>query len=103
MSAATIVEPTGVPDMIDIKIPIRVHTTDSTAEHIVTDLKLLKIRIAESAGKIIRAEIKSEPTKFIARTIITAIITAISRLYALDFVPTALAKLSSNVTAKILL
>lgn len=81
-SAATIVEPTGVPARIEIKSPETEHTTLTHAEQIVTDLKLLKTRIAERAGKITRAEIRSEPTRFIASTIITAIITAIARLYA---------------------
>lgn len=103
ISTATIVEPTGVPAIMDINNPHDEHITDNTAEKTVTDLKVLKIRIAESAGKITRAEIKSEPTKFIARTIITAIITAIKRLYALEFVPLAFAKASSKVTANILL
>ena len=81
-SAATIVEPTGVPARIEIKSPATEHTTLTHAEQIVTDLKLLKTRIAERAGKITRAEIRSDPTRFIASTIITAIITAIARLYA---------------------
>ena len=38
------------------------------------------VLIALIAGKIISAEISSEPTRFIARTIITATTTAISRL-----------------------
>ena len=57
------------------------HTTETTAEHTVTERKLLKIRIAERAGKITRAEIKREPTRFIASTMITAIMIAITRLY----------------------
>ena len=39
----------------------------------VTFLKLLQTSIDETAGKIINAEIKSVPTRFIASTIITAI------------------------------
>ena len=88
--------------MIEIIIPTSVHTTDRTAEHTVTVKKLLKIRIADSAGKMTRAEISSEPTRFIARTIMTAMITAIIRLYPPTFVPTAMAKFSSKVTANIL-
>ena len=80
ISTATIVEPTGVPSSTEIIIPKNAQTTEKTAEQIVTDLKLLKILIAESAGKITKAEIRSEPTKFIARTIITAITTAINKL-----------------------
>ena len=77
---ATIVEPTGVPASMDMMIPERAHVTDRTADKMVTFMKLLKSLIAESAGKIIRAEISSEPTRFIARTIITAITVAMSRL-----------------------
>jgi len=73
------------------------------AEHTMTDLKLLNTLIAESAGKIIKADIKSEPTKFIASTIITAIITAITTLYASTFLPVAFANVSSKVTANSLL
>lgn len=80
MSTATIVEPTGVDARIEIIIPIREHTTPKIAEQIVTDLKLLKTLIDERAGKMTSAEMRSEPTRFIARTIITAIITAIKRL-----------------------
>ena len=99
------VEPTGVPfgAMIEIIMPRAAHTTDRQAEQIVTDLKLLKTLIADSAGKITRAEISSDPTRFIARTMMTAIMIAIIRLYTPDFVPVALAKFSSNVTEKILL
>ena len=74
------VEPTGVPATMEIRIPSRAQNTDSKAEQIVTDRKLLKIRMADMAGKMISAEIRSEPTRFIARTMITAITTAISRL-----------------------
>ena len=59
--------------------------------------------IADSAGKITSAEISREPTKFIASTIITAVITAISRLYVPVLTPVARAKPSSKVTANILL
>ena len=74
------VEPTGVPAKMEMIIPARAHTMDDIAENTVTLLKLLKILIAESAGKIISAEIKSEPTRFMARTIMTAITVAIKRL-----------------------
>lgn len=81
MFAATIVEPTGVPAKMAIRIPKTAQTTEIIAEQIVTDLKLLNILIAEIDGKITNAEIKSEPTRFIARTIITAIKIAITKLY----------------------
>ena len=79
-SAATIVLPTGVPAKIEIKRPVTEHTTETAAEQIVTERKLLKTLIAERAGNITSAEIKREPTRFIARTMITAIMIAITRL-----------------------
>ena len=95
--------PTGEPTSTEIKSPIPVHTTEKTADDIVTDRKLLNTHIEASAGKIIKAEIRSEPTRFIANTTITAIITAIKRFYFLVLIPVATAKFSSNVTANILL
>ncbi len=97
------VEPTGVPARMDIRIPSSEQNTDKTAEQTVTDLKLLNTLIADSAGKITSAEMRSDPTRFIARTMITAIIIAISRLYSLVLVPVACANDSSNVTQNILL
>ena len=72
--------PTGVPAKTDIKRPAVEHATEITAELMVTCRKLLKMRIEERAGKITSAEIKREPTRFIASTIITAIIMAITKL-----------------------
>ena len=81
-------------------MPSSAQHTDSTAEQTVTERKLLNTRMAESAGKITSAEMSSEPTRFIASTMITATMTAISRLYSFAFVPVAWAKVSSKVTAK---
>ena len=97
------VEPTGVPASMDTRIPKKAHMTERTAAQIVTVLKLRSRRIADSAGKITNADMSSEPTRFIASTIITAITMDISRLYRSAFVPIAFEKLSSKVTAKILL
>lgn len=80
ISIATIVEPTGVPARIEIIMPDKAHTTENIAEQIVTARKFLNKRIAESAGKITRADISREPTRFIANTMMTAMITAIKRL-----------------------
>lgn len=77
---ATIVEPTGVLQRMEISIPRVAQTTERQAEQIVTALKLLSRRIAESAGKIMSAEISSDPTRFIEITMITAMMIAISRL-----------------------
>ena len=74
------VEPTGVSKSIDERMPNIAQKTDITAEKRMTDLKFLKSRMDERAGKMIRAEIKREPTRFMARTITMAIITAIKRL-----------------------
>ena len=99
MSARTIVGPTGVPAIIEAKMPVAVQETDKIAEHIVTDLNDLKMRIALNAGKIIKAEISNEPTRFMAKTMITAVTTAINKLYKFVLTPVALANDSSNVTA----
>ena len=80
ISTATIIAPTGAETSSEINIPSAVHTTDKTPEHIITDLKLLKIRIADSAGKIISAEVSSDPAIRIANTITTAVTTAIKVL-----------------------
>ena len=74
------VEPTGVPARMEMRIPTAAHSTDTTAEKTVTLKKLLHSRMAERAGKIINAEISREPTKFMASTMMTAITTAISKL-----------------------
>ena len=102
ISAATIVEPTGVPESIEMKMPEPAHTTETMAEQIITLLKLLNTRIADRAGKMMSAEISSEPTRFIASTMINAVIIAITRLYTFALTPDALTKFSSNVTANIL-
>lgn len=77
---ATIVDPIGVEKRIDERIPSRAHVTDITAEQITTPLKFLITRIADNAGNITKADINSDPTRFIANTIIIAVITAIRRL-----------------------
>ena len=97
------VEPTGVPAKIEIIIPIKALQVESMAEQRVTEKNDLHTLIADKAGKITKAEIRSEPTKFIANTIITAIITAIHILKSFTFSPLALEKSSSNVTANSLL
>lgn len=76
----TIVEPTGVPARIEIKIPNAEQNIETIAEQTVTERKLLNICIDDKAGNIINAEINKEPTRFIANTITTAITTAINKL-----------------------
>ena len=65
---------------METRIPRSAETTAKSAEAIVTLRKVRKIRMAESAGKMTSAEIRREPTRFIARTIITATMTEIKRL-----------------------
>lgn len=80
ISAETIVEPTGVPASIEIIMPKNAQSREIITEQMITLRKLLNTRIADRAGKIISADISSEPTKFIAMTIIMAMTTAMSRL-----------------------
>ena len=79
-STATMVEPTGVPERIDMIIPKNAHITERTAEQIVTALKFLNILMDDKAGNITNADISNDPTRFMARTIITAMTMAINRL-----------------------
>lgn len=80
MFADTIVAPTGVPHSSDTIKPVPAQNTDIKAEQIITLLKLLKSLIAVIDGKIISADISSEPTRLMASTIIIAVMTAIIRL-----------------------
>ena len=80
ISATTMVGPTGVPAKMETSIPVAVQTTETIAELMVTDLNDLKTRILLNAGKIINAEISKEPTRFIAKTMMTAVTTAIIKL-----------------------
>ena len=102
-STPTIVEPTGVPLTIDISNPIIAETTDIILDAIVTDLKVLNILIAEITGNIIKADIRSEPTRFIASTITIAVIVATSKFITFAFTPVATANVSSKVIENILL
>ena len=76
---ATIVAPTGVPAKIEARMPATAQTTDTTDAQIVTEKKLRQTRIADRAGNTTSAEISSDPTRFIARTITTAIRTAMRK------------------------
>ena len=71
------------------------------ALEIVTDLKLLNNLNDEAAGKITKADINNDPTKFMANTITDAMMIAKTKLYNLVFSPDALVKSSSKVIAKI--
>ena len=93
--------PQGASKAYDIIIPTINVITDTTAELIVTERKLLNTRIEQSAGKIIRLEISILPISRIPITIVIAVSSAIIILYALTAPPVAFAKLSSKVMAKI--
>ena len=97
MFATTIVAPTGVEKSIEAIIPTNAAATEITAEQIITPLKLFCTCIAERAGNTIKADVKSAPTMFMARTIITAVIRAMIRLYVFVLMPVAFAKFSSKV------
>lgn len=103
MSIITIVEPTVVLYKIEMIMPKNDVNTEYITEHIVTVLKLLKIFIADKAGKITKVDISIIPTKFIDKTITVAITIAITKLYISTLTPVALAKLSSNVIVNNLL
>ena len=92
----TIVAPTGVDARMERNIPDAAQTTDMTADVSITLQKLLNMRMAESAGKIISADMRREPTSFMARTMTDAVTTAISRLYLPAFIPVAWAKVSDR-------
>ena len=88
-SVATMVEPTGVLARIEMMIPARAQIMLSTAANSVTERNERNRRIAARAGKMISAEISREPTRFMASTMMTAVITAITRLMASTAVPVA--------------
>ena len=99
----TTVAPVGVSKEKEIIIPAKKQNSETTTELIITERKLLKIRIEVRDGKIINAEISSVPIILIPITIVNAVKTAISILYAFVLTPVAFEKSSSKVTAKILL
>ena len=92
------VAPVGVAAKMEIIIPTVADTTAIMEAAHITLLNERNKRIADKAGKIIKAEIKSVPTNFIATTMIKAVIIAIKSWYVLTFTPVAFAKSSSNVT-----
>ena len=80
MCTTTTVAPVGVLYKRDKRSPTSEPTTESTAEQIITDLKLRNRRMAESAGKMINAEMSNAPTNFMASTITTPLTAAIMKL-----------------------
>ena len=102
-SAATTVGPMAVAKMMDSTVPERAEIAAMTTAETVTLLKLLKSLIADRAGKMISADARSAPKRFIARTTVTAVMTAMRVLYAATLMPAEAANDSSKVTANILL
>ena len=80
ISMHTIVAPTGVEARIDNRIPTEEQNTEITADATMTARKLFSILMAERAGKMISADMSSEPTSFMASTITDAVTIAIRRL-----------------------
>lgn len=76
-----------------------IHAT--TTDEITTLLKLVNNLFELRAGKIIKLEINNVPMTLIPITTTIAVPSANIILYSLVFIPVALAKDSSNVTAKI--
>ena len=98
----TTLAPGAVSIISEMNNPVRKQSTETIPEQITTERKLLHSLIDVRAGKIIRLEINNEPIIIIPSTIVIAVKTAISILYILIFMPVALEKLSSKVTANIL-
>ena len=76
----TTVAPVGVEKRMDAMIPVNAQNIPITPDDKTTEKKLLNILSAESTGNTISADIRRLPTRFIPRTIIIAIITAIRKL-----------------------
>ena len=79
-SATTMVGPMGEAIKSDAVIPTNAWNKEMQAAQTVTCLNVLKMRIAERAGKITKADTKSAPKRFIATTTVTAVTMAISVL-----------------------
>ena len=89
----------GLAAISEIAIPMPAQESEIAAAQIVTPRKVLNSRMAERAGKVIRADTKSAPKRFMATTTVTPVMTEISRLKSPARVPVAEAKSSSKVTA----
>jgi glycine cleavage system regulatory protein len=80
MFATATVGPIGVETVIETIRPTAAQSTEITAELIITLLNVLKMRIEESAGKVISDEMRSAPTIRIAMTMTTPVTAARSVL-----------------------
>ena len=99
----TTLAPVGVSHEYETHIPTKKQQSERIPEQRITDLNFLHTLIEESAGKMMSAEISSVPIILIPITIVSAVRSAITVLYTPVLSPVALEKVSSNVTAKILL
>ena len=72
--------PVGVESRSAARSPVKDPTTEITAEQITTDRKLRKTRMADRAGKMMREEMRSAPTSFMASTMTTPLMAAIRKL-----------------------
>ena len=80
--------------------PRQKQTTESAAAKHTTERKLLKRRMAERAGKMIRLESSIAPIMRMPSTTVSAVRTERMVLYVPTCTPVARAKDSSNVTEK---
>ena len=89
---STTLAPAAVDKKYEHTIPITKLTTATIDEHTITEKNLLHTLIEVSAGKIIKLEISNVPIIFIPITTVSAVSTAITRLYLFALVPVAFAK-----------
>ena len=99
----TTLAPAGVSNLYEAALPKRKQTTATIAAQTVTALKFFNTRIEVSAGNINRLDMSSAPMILIPKAIVIAVKNASTALYSPALTPVARAKVSSKVTAKILL
>ena len=87
-----------MPIKIDVIIPIKAQAIERMLDTTMVFLKLLTKNLAQSVGKIIKAVISSDPTKYIERTMVNDVIIDIKKFILSTFIPLDKAKSSSNVT-----
>ena len=80
MFTITTLAPAGVEQEYERVSPKKKHTTDSMADEIVTERKVLNTLMDESGGKIKRLDISSAPSSRIPSTIVIAVSTAMTEL-----------------------
>ena len=95
----TILAPTGKSRSNTKSMPHKKQPTEVAEEQSTTLRYERHMRIAVSAGKMIKDEIRSAPIRRIPITIVTEVRRACTIWYIVDGVPVAFAKLGSKVTA----